>query len=108
MPLGDFAHVLSSKGWEIGRTRLFRLLIDTGVLFEEFNPALKKKVVQPKQTEITAERFLSHPVRVTNMNAIYPQVLITPKGQKYVIDHLVEWEVKRLEKVNAKRKEGVA
>lgn len=107
IPLSDFAHVLASKGWEIGRTRLFRLLIASGVLFESFIPALKKKVSRPYQNQIEAGRFLVHEVAVNPMNALYPQVLITPKGQKFVIDHLVEWEVKRLVRENG-NKEVVA
>jgi phage antirepressor YoqD-like protein len=98
IPLGDFAHVLASRGWEIGRTRLFKLLLESKVLYEEYSPQLKKTIVQPYQTEIEADRFLTNPVRVTKFNAIYPQVLITPKGQKYVIAHHIEWEVKRLVK----------
>jgi anti-repressor protein len=103
IPLSDFAHVLAGKGWEIGRTRLFRLLISSGILYESYLPNLKKKISRPYQTQIEAGRFLVHEVAVKAMNALYPQVLITPKGQKYVIDHLVEWEVKRLVRENGSR-----
>lgn len=101
IPLSDFAKVLAGKGWEIGRNRLFNLLIDSGLLFRKYESGVKKYVAQPYQEQIEAGRFLLHQVTVNPMNTIYPQTRITPKGQKYVIDHLVEWEVKRLMKEKA-------
>jgi phage antirepressor YoqD-like protein len=101
IPLADFAKVLAGKGWQIGRTRLYRLLVASKILFDKYLPVLKRNVAQPYQSEIEAGRFLLHMVTINPMNAIYPQTLITPKGQRYVIDHLVEWEVARLEKEKA-------
>jgi prophage antirepressor-like protein len=94
-PLGDFAHNLASKGWPIGRQRLFDLLEKHNVLYKEFLPTLKKHVPKPYQDQIQAERFRVNFIPVPYKDALSPQVLITPKGQRWVLDHFEEWGIEK-------------
>ena len=91
IPMGDFAHILAGKGWDIGRIRLSRALKEHGIIYSEFLPGLNKRVLHPYQNHIEAGRFAVNEVPVEAMDSIYPQILITPKGQRYILNHLESW-----------------
>jgi anti-repressor protein len=98
IPLRDFAHVLAGKGWAIGHIRLSRALKDHGVCYYEYLPGLKKNTLRPYQHDLQVGRFVINQIPVVGMNAIYPQILITPKGQQFILDHLSGWGFEKLER----------
>lgn len=91
IPMGDFAHILAGKGWDIGRIRLSRALKENGLIYSEYLPGLKEMVLRPYQNRLEAGLFVVHEVPVKMMDSIYPQILITPKGQRFILDHLPLW-----------------
>jgi len=95
IPIGDFAHVLASKGWDIGRNRLFRILREKSILYVEYVPALKDSVSKPYQIQIENGNFVVNEmpalINKDKEEVIRPQALVTPKGQRFILDHLETW-----------------
>jgi phage regulator Rha-like protein len=100
IPLGDFAAVLASGGWDIGRNRLFRLLVEKRIIFKEWNAALNEMVYLPHIDRIP-KHMVVHEVPVREKSAIRPKVLITPAGQRWLIDRFHAWNIKRAARIES-------
>lgn len=78
LSVGDFAKVLSSKGYAVGQMRLFDKL-RVWKLIDKFNVPYQR-YVEAGYFKIINERFS----KGGRFPSTYLKILVTPNGQKYI------------------------
>lgn len=83
LSIGDFAKILTSKGFNIGQNRLFGKLREWKVINNENVPY--QKYVNSGYFYVIKEPYAKKGMRYSY---IYLKILVTPNGQKYIEERL--------------------